>query len=216
MRSVWLQCTLGVAMVVAAACLPSCMHERKLVQIKVQPSDASFGSPAPDAQIIFTALGSYIHPPDTRDITDKATWKSDVPQLVTVTGGVVSPTGNGCGVADISASMNDGGNLLIGYATVTVKDPTNTNCPGGGNTTGVITVTLGGTAAGTVTSVPAGITCPSVCGAEFTVGNTVVLTATPTTNHTFTGWTNCPSGNTGDTCSIQVPSGSLNVTASFN
>ena len=129
MKAVWLRCALGAAVLVAAASLPSCMHERKLVKITVQPSEAFFGSPNPDAQIIFTALGGYIHPPDTRDITDQVTWKSDIPQLLTVNKGVVSPTGAGCGIVNIFASMKQDGNLVTGSATITIKDPNDSNCP---------------------------------------------------------------------------------------
>ena len=38
--------------------------------------------------------------------------------------GLVSPVNGGCGVANISASMKEGGNLVISFATVTVEDPT--------------------------------------------------------------------------------------------
>jgi len=204
---------LGATVLITAIALMSCGHDRKLVSIAVEPPAATFGAPDPDAQILFTALGTFIHPPDTRDLTAQATWKSDVPQIVTVNGGVVSPTGTGCGIANISASMNDGGNLVIGFATVTVDDTTNPNCPGGSNTLGVVTVTTVGS--GTVSSVPAGISCPSTCGAQFTVGNTVILTATPAGGHSFVSWGNCP-GAAGNTCPVLVGIGSINVTATFN
>jgi hypothetical protein len=195
--------------------LLSCGHELKLMSIAIQPPGGTFLTPDTTAQIDFTALGTYIHPPDTRDITNKVTWKTDVPQLISVDGGVVSPLG-GCGIADISASLQDKGNIVIGYATVTVNDPTNPICPGGNNAQAVVTVTLGGTAAGTVTSVPAGINCPAqTCGAQFTVGNTIVLTATPNAGHTFGNWSGCTTA-TGNTCSLLVPSGSTNLIATFN
>lgn len=129
MKQVRLQRALRLVVLIAAVSLPSCMHERKLVKITVDPSDAFFGAPDPDTQINFTALGSYIHPPDTRDITEQVTWTSDIPQLLTVTKGVASPTGAGCGIVNISASMKDGGNLVTGSATITIKDPNNDNCP---------------------------------------------------------------------------------------
>lgn len=120
---------LGAVLVLAVVSGASCGHERKLVSVAVQPDGATFGTPDPNAQVIFTALGTYIHPPDTRDITDQVTWKTDVPQLITVDKGVVSPTGAGCGIANIYASMKDGGNLVTGSATITVKDPNDPNCP---------------------------------------------------------------------------------------
>ena len=213
MKVVWLRCALGVALVTLAT-LMSCSHERKLVSIEIHPAATTFLTPNPGGQVIFTALGTYIHPPDTRDITDKVTWKTDIPQLIQVTGGVVSPTGVGCGIADISASFDDGGNLGTGFATVTVNDPTDSVCPGGNTAKAVVTVSLAG--AGSVTSVPGGINCPATaCGAQFNVGDTIVLTATPDTGHTFTSWTDCPTA-TSNTCSIEVTEGSTNVTATFN
>ena len=202
-------------MLLAVCMLPSCMHELKLVSITVKPPTATFLTPDTNGKIVFTALGNYIHPPDTRDITSKVTWATDVPQLIQINGGVVSPMG-GCGIADISASLKDKGNLVIGYATVTVNDPTNPICPGGSQTQGVLIVSLAGNGTGSVTSAPAGITCPSKsCGALFNVGSTVVLTAAPDSGFTFDNWAGCAPP-TDTTCSIQVTPGTTVVTATFN
>lgn len=207
----------GAILVVTVINSLSCMHERKLVGIAISPVGFDFPTPDSRAQGVFTALGTYIHPPDTRDITDKVTWKTDVPQLLQISGGIVSPQpGNVCGIADVSASLNEGGNLIIGYATVTVEDPTNPLCPGGSPTKGVVTVALAGAGAGTATSSPSGINCPSQsCGAQFTVGDTIVLTATPGVNSTFGSWTGCDETN-GTTCSVVVTQGSIGLTVTFN
>ncbi len=203
----------ALVLLALASMLIGCGFKRKLIAIEVQPPAATFLSPNPAAQIDFTALGFYLHPPDTHDITSRATWKTDVPQLVTVNGGVVSPA-SGCGIANISASVQDSGNLVIGYATVTVNDPTNPNCPGGSTTQGVVTVGL--TGPGTVTSSPGGINCPTgACGAQFAVGTTIALTATPNTGNTFVGWGSCPQPN-GTTCSVPVVTGTTALTATFN
>ena len=217
MKEVWRRCALGAALILTATNFLSCMHELKLVSITVHPAAFTFPTPDPTVQGVFTALGNYIHPPDTRDITDKVTWKTDVPQLIQINGGVVSPQpGNVCGIADVSASLQDNGNLVIGYATVTVNDPNNPICPGGSQTQGVVIVALAGTGTGSVTSAPAGITCPSKsCGALFNVGSTVVLTATPDTGSTFHDWAGCTS-TTGTTCSVLVTTGSTVVTVTFN
>src|SRR5450631_122158 len=209
----------ALVMVGAVLTLPSCGHARKLVGITISPSGFIFPTPDSAAKGDFTAVGTYIHPPDTRDITAQVLWKTDIPQLIQISGGVVSPqTGNVCGIADISASMNDGGNLVIAYATVTVNDPTRAICPGGSPTQAVVTVTLlGPTAAGVVTSVPAGINCPSAaCGSQFTIGTTIVLTATPSAGHGFVSWSPDCTTVAGTTCSILVPNGSTNATATFN
>lgn len=215
MNERWLRGVLSAALMLAAMNFASCGNKRKLVSIAVQPPAGTFLTPDPNGQIVFTALGSYIHPPDTRDISNKVTWKTDIPQLIVINGGTVSPQpGNVCGIANLSASFQDGGNLVTGYATVTVDDPTNPICPGGSQTKGVLTVGLTGN--GSVTSVPGGINCPAgACGAQFNVGDTVVLTATPNAGANFGSWAGCTSTN-GTTCSVLITIGSTNVSVTFN
>jgi hypothetical protein len=55
-----------------------------------------------------------------------------------------------------------------------------------------LTVTESGS--GTVTSSPAGITCPGTCTATFATGTAVTLTAAPTAGSTFSGWTGACAG----------------------
>jgi len=196
---------------------PSCAHDRELVDITIHPGGATFPTPDPSAQVLFSALGGFVHPPETKDITNQVTWKTDIPQLITVNAGIVSPTGAGCGIADISASTDKGtapsGNLVIAYATVTVKDPSDPLCPGGTATEAVLTVALSGN--GTVISSPAGIECPTTtCGAQFPKGSSVVLTATPNTGSTFSGWGGCPSSS-GNTCTVLL-NADTSVSAAFN
>ncbi len=99
-------------------------------------------------------------------------------------------------------------------------------------------VSRAGIGDGTVKSSPGGIDCGTTCGAEFPVGTTVTLTATPASGKTFAGWTGACSG-TGP-CSVSIkavtsqlpttsvcpgappgyacsgpPTGNLDVTASF-
>lgn len=50
-----------------------------------------------------------------------------------------------------------------------------------------LTVTLGGSGSGTVTSSPAGISCPGTCASLFNEGH-VILTATPAAHSSFAGW----------------------------
>ena len=80
-----------------------------------------------------------------------------------------------------------------------------------------ISVTIGGTAQGTVTSSPAGISCPGTCTATFTDGAQVTLTeapGAPSTFSMFAGWGGACSGTT-STCSLTVGAGQ-SVTATFN
>ncbi len=82
------------------------------------------------------------------------------------------------------------------------------------NTDGLL-VTLAGTGGGTVTSSPAGISCPGVgtCSASFTPSTMVTLTATPNANSVFTNWSGGGCSGTG-TCAVTLSSNQA-VTATF-
>ena len=92
---------------------------------------------------------------------------------------------------------------------------------GGGSGTGSktgpmsyqLTVATPATGAGTVTSSPAGINCPTACTASFPANTQVTLTATPGTNYSFGGWSGGCSG-TGS-CSLTLTAAE-SVTAAFN
>ena len=215
MKQRWLQIVSGLVVALAAMNWLSCGRAHRLVSIEIQPvAGFTFLNPDPASQVVFTAVGTYIHPPETKDITSKVTWKTDIPQLLTVNGNVVSPIG-GCGIADVYASMNNNGDFISNSAPVTVDDPTRKECPGGSTAQGVVTVSILPSGGGTVTSVPPGITCPGTCGAQFTVGNPVALLATPNTGHTFSAWSGgCTS--TTATCSLTLPTGTTNAIATFN
>jgi hypothetical protein len=78
----------------------------------------------------------------------------------------------------------------------------------------VLTVSTSGAGAGTVTSSPSGIDCGSTCAYGFDRGSAVMLTATPSPDSTFEGWS------TGSGCSgtggCQVTLGANTaVTATF-
>src|ERR1700722_16317648 len=81
--------------------------------------------------------------------------------------------------------------------------------------TGVtLTVTEAGTGSGTVSSNPAGISCPTTCSANFASGTAVTLTAFPADGSTFTGWTGGGCSGTG-TCVVTVTAATA-VTATFD
>jgi len=130
MKGKWFSIAALLAIAVALLSQPSCAHSQQLVSIDIQPSTYTFLTADPALVADFTAIGTYIHPPATKDITKQVTWSSDSTQMVTVTNGVVSPTGNECGVVNISASSNHGtqnGSDVIGYAAITVDGPS--PCP---------------------------------------------------------------------------------------
>ncbi len=204
-------------------CLPSCGHDQQLVGISVQPSTEAFGgSTIPVSQdaglnVQLTALGTYIHPPVTKDVTSQVTWTSNTPQMVTVTqSGVISATGDACGNALISATVVTGhstGNIGSSGALVTGFMTTNVVCFTG--TGPLLTVTFAGTGAGTISSSPAGLGCASTCSQNFASGTTVTLTAAPTGSSTFGGWTGCDSVS-GLTCMVDDLTSDRSVTVTFN
>ncbi|MEA2197746.1 MAG: trimeric autotransporter adhesin, partial [Solirubrobacteraceae bacterium] len=76
-----------------------------------------------------------------------------------------------------------------------------------------LTVTDAGTGTGSVTSSPTRIDCGATCSASFTQGSMVILTATPATHSTFTGWSGAGCSGTG-TCTVTM-SQDRSVTATF-
>lgn len=118
----------------------SCGHDQQLVSITVVPAVENFGAtniPVPDdagLNVQLRALGSYIHPPVTKDITSQVTWTSNTPQMVKVdANGVITATGLACGGTIISATIvtnhSDGaisstGALVTGSMTANVICPT--------------------------------------------------------------------------------------------
>lgn len=76
-----------------------------------------------------------------------------------------------------------------------------------------LTVTRDGNGAGTVTSNPNGINCGGTCAASFNYGQTVTLTAAPSTGSLFTGWSGGGCSGT-STCSVPI-SIATTVTATF-
>jgi hypothetical protein len=120
--------------------MSACGHDQQLESITVIPAVENFGStktPVIDdagLNVQLRALGSYIHPPVTKDITNKVTWTSNTPQMVTVdANGVITATGLSCGGTIISATIvtnhSDGaisstGALVTGSMTANVICPT--------------------------------------------------------------------------------------------
>jgi hypothetical protein len=184
----------------------SCGHEQQLVSMEIQPSTETFG--ATNIPVIgdtgltvqLRALGNFIHPPVTKDITSQVVWTSNSPQIVTVdANGLVTVTGQACGDALVSATVQtnrSSGDISSNGAIVTGNMTASVVCFTGGGTN--LTVAFSGNGQGTVSSSPAGLTCtaPSPCTASFAANTVVTLTANPTPPSTFVGWTpqSCTSG----------------------
>lgn len=186
--------------------LASCGHDQQLTQITVQPNTETFGAsniPVPDdagLQVQLRALGTYIHPPVTKDISSQVTWNSNTPQMVTVNpSGTITATGNACGNTLVSATLkSNNGGIQTAFMTATVV------CFTGTGPTGQ-TLIVGITGTGTVVSSPAGIACSLTCGFIFTTGTQVTLTASPTAPATMLTWVSgCDSNPTASTCVVTM------------
>ncbi|HEY6872581.1 MAG TPA: PKD domain-containing protein [Geobacteraceae bacterium] len=81
--------------------------------------------------------------------------------------------------------------------------------------TGIVSLTINktGTGTGTITSSPSGINCGLVCTGQYNVVTPVTLTATPSTNSSFAGWSGGGCSGTG-ACTINMNSNTT-VTATF-
>lgn len=82
---------------------------------------------------------------------------------------------------------------------------------GGGTTQQSLSVNVSGS--GSVSSAPAGISCPSTCSAQFSDGTSVQLTATPAAGATFSSWGGNCSG-TATNCTVSMTA-ARDVTATF-
>ena len=210
MKRSYIGLALGVLITVGAVLsLPSCGHDQKLVSVTIQPATFTFLTQVGTEQ--FTATGTYIHPPATKDVTSQATWKVD-DGIVHMNAGAASPDPKlGCGGGTISASLPEGTggakNIITGYATVTVDNPSDPLCPGGGKLATLAVAVVG---AGTVTGTPGAISCPGICIDTFNVGASVLLTA----NGNFANWKNCPQSS-GNVCAVTIPAGGTAVIATF-
>jgi hypothetical protein len=203
----------------AALSLPSCGHDQKLVSLTIQPTSFTFLDPysLPPATNIteqYTATATYIHPPETKDVTSQATWKVDDGVVTMTTPGFFTPAPGYCGGGTISATMLEGtggsSNIVTAYATATVDNPAVASCPGYGT---ISTLNVGISGNGSVTSLPSGISCPGTCSAEFPVGSSVLLTANGTP---FVNWTNCTSGTpTSPQCAVTIVAGGVAIIANF-
>jgi hypothetical protein len=234
MKRSYIGLALGALVVVGAVLsLPSCGHSQKLVSLEIQPATFTFLEPYPTTVTEqYTAIGTYIQPPATMDVTNQATWKIDDGIVTMKAPGLFTPSGPPqgsppntlppCGVGNISATVPEGtggaSNVVIAYATVTVDNPTQSACPGG-NTEGTLSVQIAPASNyGTVTSLSYGINCPSVtCIVVVPVGASVALTATSNSGFSFASWTGCTttSGANGSVCAVTIPVGGIGLVATF-
>src|SRR5437899_7044730 len=163
MNGKWLSIAVLVAVAGLFFGLNGCGRSQELVSIQVQPASETFGAAnilvRDDAGLTvqLRALGTYIHPPVTKDITSQVTWASNDTQMMTVDStGLLTVTGISCGGSLISATIttnksqggvSSSGAIVAGYMTGNVVCFTGS----GGGGAPALTLTFGGTGSGTVT-----------------------------------------------------------------
>ena len=182
----------------------SCGFNQHLISIQVTPPGATFTSVG--SSIIFKAMGTYDHPPETKDITDLVTWSVDSQNLVTISNTSLVTALSICGSGNLTASYYDSPNTVTGSAFLTGGGAGTASC-----NQAVLTVNIAGSGSGSVVDSTGVIKCPGVCSADYTLGSTIGLTATPTAG--TTSWTNC-STFVGNTCTV-VLNFDTTVTATF-
>jgi hypothetical protein len=102
--------------------LSSCAHNQHLVSIQVQPNAVVFEGVG--AQVQFTALGTYDHPPETKDITNQVQWRIDIGYLATINSSGLAVATNVCGagnaIATVYSDPSDpsGGTIMEGSAAI--------------------------------------------------------------------------------------------------
>ncbi len=125
----------------------------------------------------FLALGTLVGG-GQEDLTSSATWASSNTQVATINSSGTAATVS-CGTSTISAQFQPtGGTPIVGTTLLTVSCSPITSIE--------LLITKTGSIAGTVTSVPTGINCGTVCGGLFNEGTGFVLTAAPAAT-----WTGC-------------------------
>jgi hypothetical protein len=205
----------------------SCGHDQELQSIEVQPANETFGATNipvnlnAGLSVQLRALGHYIHPPVTKDITSQVTWASSDSQMITVnSAGLITATGNVCGTgtvisATVQTNHSTSGQSSSG-AIVTGNMNASVVCFTGANAGPVLKVTFLGSGSGTVSfSTPSGFSCSATCAQSYAVGDgPIILTAA--TSGTFGGWgASCPSIN-GPVCTINTINADTDVDVTFN
>jgi hypothetical protein len=214
MNRKWFSIAVLIAIATFFFSLSSCGFNSHLVSIQIAPSAFTFGGINQGLFVGFAATGTYEHPPKTIDITNIVTWGTDAPQVALFSSPGVVTTSTACGTANVSASFYDSPNLVSSNsATVIVDGPASLGCTPAGPEP-ILTVNFAGTGTGTVTG---DISCsaPGSCSDQFTIGSTLTLTAAPTNNSLFSGWSGCTSTSPdGTVCTVMLEN-NLTVTATF-
>jgi hypothetical protein len=124
MKGKWV--SFGVLIAIATGLLntSSCAHDQKLVGINLSPA-GGFVFEGYLATGQFTAYGTYIHPPETKDITSQVMWSIDIANFGTINqqGIVTYQRTDGCGSGLVNATYknppgNPSGSVMVASAPV--------------------------------------------------------------------------------------------------
>ena len=209
----------------------SCARDQQLVSITIQPDTQTFGAsniPVPaDAglSVQLRALGHYIHPPVTKDITGQVVWTTDdvQAQMVSVSpSGVLTAVGGACGNSLVFATVNtnySSGNRPSKGAIVTGQMTANVVCFTGSNgNTALLSILITPAGDGSVAVSAPGqstVTCTQNCTLSFPIGTgPITLTAAPNSGFSFSGYSNCQT-QAGLQCTINALDVDTTITASF-
>lgn len=209
----------------------SCARDQQLASITILPDTQTFGAaniPVPaDAglSVQLRALGHYIHPPVTKDITGQVVWTTDdvQGQMVTVSpSGVLTAVGGACGNSLVFATVNTNhsiGNRSSTGAIITGQMTANVICFTGSNgNTALLSILITPAGDGTVSVSAPGqstVTCTQNCTLSFPIGTgPITLTAAPNSSFSFVGYSNCQT-QSGLQCTINTLDVDTTVTASF-
>jgi hypothetical protein len=128
----WLSILALIAAATFFVSLSSCGFNQHLVSIQVTPNPVVFEGIG--AQVQFTALGTYIHPPETKDITSQVQWRIDISYLATINSSGLAMATGVCGAGNAIASVYSdpsnpsSGSVVVGTAAISGVDQGTAAC----------------------------------------------------------------------------------------
>jgi hypothetical protein len=126
----WFGVVLLTVIAMALLNTSGCARDQKLESITLSPADG-FVFEGFNAAGQFTAYGNYIHPPETKDISNQVTWSLNIKNF-----GTISPTGlvtytraDGCGSGQVTATFNNSnGSVVVATAPVSGANSGGAGC----------------------------------------------------------------------------------------